>query len=104
MKSLPATVTPTSGSRERMMFRHFAVSSMAMMGLLTMAVEPAAAGATTGTWKYWNPSLAQAAPSGWRPYAGRSYDHRGYHEHHGGYTGYSRPPHGHAYGYNHHGW
>jgi len=37
------------------MFRHFAVSSMAVVGLLTMAVAPADAGAKTGTWKYWNP-------------------------------------------------
>ena len=44
------------------MFRHFAISSIAVVGLLTMAVAPADAGAKTGTWKYWNPSLAQAAP------------------------------------------
>src|SRR3954469_20521296 len=60
----PATVTPTSGSRERTMFRHLR-ASMAVVGLLTMAVAPADAGAKTGTWKYWNPSLAQAAPPYW---------------------------------------
>ena len=52
--------------RERTMFRHLAVSSMAVVGLLTMAVAPADAGAKTGTWKYWNPSLAQAAPPYWQ--------------------------------------
>ena len=93
------------------MFRHFAVSSMAVVGLLTMAVVPADAGAKTGTWKYWNPSLAQAAPPYWHEqhgggHAGRSYGHRGYQDHRGGYARYSRRPHGHAYGYNHHapGW
>ena len=89
------------------MFRHFAVSSMAVVGLLTMAVAPAAAGAKTGTWKYWSPSLAQAAPPYWHEqHAGRTYGHRGYQDYRGDYAGYSRRPHGHAYGYNHHalGW
>jgi len=93
------------------MFRHLTVSSMAVVGLLTMAVAPAAAGAKTGTWKYWNPSLAQAAPPYWLEqhgggHAGRSYGHRGYQDHRGGYARYSRRPHGHTYGYNHHapGW
>ena len=74
------------------MFRHFAISSIAVVGLLTMAVAPADAGAKTGTWTYWNPSLAQAAPP-YSPYwheqhgggyAGRSYGHRGYQDHRGG--------------------
>jgi len=83
------------------MFRHFAVSSMAVVGLLTMAVAPAEAGASTGSWKYWNPYVAQ--PYWYKPhgggYAGRGYGHRGYHGYRGGHAGYSQRHHGHAYGH-----
>src|SRR5829696_5987750 len=85
------------GHRERTMLRQLAVSSLAVVGLLTVATAPAEAGRRTGTWKYWNPYMAQAAPPHWqRPhgggYAGRGYGHPGYQGYRGGYGGYSPPP------------
>ena len=44
------------------MLRYLAVS-VAVAGLLTVATAPAEAGSTTGTWKHWNPYMAQARPS-----------------------------------------
>jgi len=44
------------------MLRYLAVS-VAVAGLLTVATAPAEAGSTTGTWKHWNPYMAQAAPA-----------------------------------------
>jgi hypothetical protein len=88
------------------MLRYLAVSTVAVAGLLTVATAPAEAGSTTGTWKYWNPYMAQAAPPYWhKPHgSGPGYRHRGYG---GGYGGYhARPPYGPAYGYRRHvpGW
>jgi hypothetical protein len=85
------------------MLRHLAVSSWAVVGLLTIAPAPAEAGQTTGTWKYWNPNMAHAAPSYWHNphgsgYARRGYRHPGYQGYRGGYGGHSRPPHGYAHG------
>ena len=87
------------------MFRYLAVSSAAVVGLLTVATAPAEAGRRTGTWKYWNPYMAQAMPHRpqhwqkphYRPHAGRGYGHPGYNQ---------RPPYGHASGYRRHvpGW
>jgi len=85
------------------MFRYLAVSSAAVVGLLAVATAPAEAGRRTGTWKYWNPYMAQAMPQQhwqkphYRPHAGRGYGHPGYNQ---------RPPYGHAYGYRRHvpGW
>ena len=90
------------------MLRHLVVASVAAGGLLTMAVAPAEAGRRTGTWKYWNPYMAQPAPQHWHKphgggYAGRGYGHPGYQGYRGGYGGYSPPPYGHAYGYRRHG-
>jgi hypothetical protein len=89
------------------MFRHLAVSSLAVLGLLTIAAAPAEAGRKTGTWKYWSPYMAQAVPNWHNPrgggYAGRSYGHPGYRGHRG-YGGYhGRPAYGPAYGYRGHG-
>jgi len=58
------------------MFRYLAVSSAAVVGLLAVATAPAEAGRRTGTWKYWNPYMAQTAPQHWQkphyaPHAGR---------------------------------
>ena len=44
------------------MFRYLAVSCAAVVGLLTVATAPAEAGRRTGTWKYWNPYMAQTMP------------------------------------------
>jgi hypothetical protein len=44
------------------MFRYLAVSSAAVVGLLAVATAPAEAGRRTGTWKYWNPYMAQTVP------------------------------------------
>jgi hypothetical protein len=89
------------------MLRHLAVSSFAVVGMLTLATAPAEAGRRTGTWKYWNPYMARPAPPYWhKPYGGGHpgrYGHPGYNGHHGGYGGYPRPPYGHAYGYRRHG-
>jgi hypothetical protein len=83
------------------MFRYLAVSSLAVVGLLTMAAAPAEAGRRTGTWKYWNPYMAQAAPQHWHKphgwHAGQGHGYRG-----GGHGGYPRPPYGPAYGYRRH--
>jgi hypothetical protein len=93
------------------MLRHFAVSSFAVAGLLTIATAPADAGQSTVTWKYWNPNMAQAAPPYWHTphgggYARFGYRHPAYQGYRGGYGGHSRPPYGHAYGYRRHspGW
>jgi hypothetical protein len=90
------------------MLRYLAVASAAVVGLLTVATAPAEAGRRTGTWKYWNPYMAQTAPPHWqRPrgggYAGRGYGHPGYQGYRSGYGGYTPPPYGHAYGYRRHG-
>ena len=90
------------------MLRHIAVSSVAVVGLLTMATAPAEAGRRTGTWKYWNPNMAYAAPPYWHKqhpgaYARRGYGHSGYQGYRGGYGGHSSPPYGHAYDYRRHG-
>jgi hypothetical protein len=88
------------------MLRYLAVSTVAVAGLLTVATAPAEAGRRTGTWKYWNPYMAQAVPPHWHkphygPSAGRGYGHPGHHASRGGYR-----PYGHAYGYRRHapGW
>jgi hypothetical protein len=94
------------------MLRHLAVSSLAVVGLLTVATAPAEARRRTGTWKYWNPYMAHVAPPPhWHKpygggYAGRGYGHPGYQGYRGGYGGYSPPPYGHAYGPRRHvpGW
>ena len=92
------------------MLHFFAVSTVAVAGLLAVATAPAEAGSTTGTWKYWNPYMAQAAPQHWHKphggaYAGRGYGN-GYHGYRGGYGGHPRRPYGPAYGYRGHapGW
>ena len=89
------------------MLRYLAVASVAVVGLFTVAAVPAEAGASTGSWKYWTPYMARAAPPHWphvRQYDGPRYGHRGYPGHHGGYR--AQPPYGHAYGYRRHphGW
>src|SRR4051812_39884102 len=98
------------------MLRYLAVSSAAVLCLLTAAAAPAEAGQSTGTWKYWSPEMAQPATPHWPHgggYGGRAY---GYaqpatpHWHHGGrgyghlghgYSGYPQPPYRRAYGYRH---
>jgi hypothetical protein len=92
------------------MRRHLAIPALAVAGLLTMAAAPAEAGRRTGTWKYWNPNMAYAAPPYWYKrhpgaYAGPGYVQPRYHGYRGGYGRYS-PPSGHAYGYRRHapGW
>jgi hypothetical protein len=82
------------------MFRYLALSSAAVVGLLVVATAPAEAGRRTGTWKYWNPYMAQTAPHRWHkphysPYAGGGH---GDHAYRGGSA-----PYGHAYGYRRHG-
>jgi hypothetical protein len=47
------------------MLRYFAVASVAVVGLFTVAAVPAEAGASTGSWKYWTPYSAHAAPPHW---------------------------------------
>ena len=89
------------------MLRYFAIASVAVVGLFTVAAVPAEAGASTGSWKYWTPYTAHAAPPHWphaRGYDGRGYGHRGYHAYRGGYP--AKPPHGHAYDHRRHphGW
>jgi len=77
------------------MLRYLAISSAAVLSLLTTATAPAAAGQSTGTWKYWSPQMAQTVVPYW--------------SHGGGYGGRARaqpaPPHWHqwhgGHGYGH---
>jgi|SoiMethySBSTD1v2_1073268.scaffolds.fasta_scaffold3062802_1 hypothetical protein len=81
------------------MFRNFAVTSLAVAGLLTAAALPAEAGASTGTWRYWTPYTAHAAPPYWphaRGHMGRGDYHRG---HHGYREGHHGPTYWHAPGW-----
>ena len=78
------------------MYGRIAFSALAVVTLIAAAM-PAAAGQSTGTWKYWNPNMAYAAPPHWqhRHYGGHpgwGYGHR-QHRHYG--HAYSRgyPPH-----------
>ena len=83
------------------MLRKLAISSLALAGLLAAAAVPAQAGSRTGSWKYWHPNMAVAAPPYWHkhhhgPFAGRGYGPPRRH----GYGGHASP-YGHAYGYRH---
>src|SRR3954466_14042102 len=99
------------------MLRYLAVSSAAVLCLLTAAAAPAEAGQSTGTWKYWSPQMARPAPywSHGGGYRGHGYGHAqpapshwhqggghgggGYGHFGRGYGGYPQPPYGWGYGY-----
>ena len=81
------------------MYGRIAFTALAVVTLLT-AAAPAGAGQSTGTWKYWNPNMAYAAPPYWQqPHYGR---HPGYgHRQHRHYEA----PYAYSHGYPHHrGW
>src|SRR5215207_4593296 len=71
--SLPPELT-WGGYRERIMYGRIAFSALAVVTLIAAAM-PAAAGQSTGTWKYWKPNMAYAAPPHWQ------------HPHYGGHPG-----------------
>jgi hypothetical protein len=68
---------------------------------LGLAAVPAEAGRRTGTWKYWNPNMAYAAPPYWYAHPQARRYSRGYGP--PAYQGYGYgPPYGRAYGYRRH--
>ena len=83
------------------MYGRIAFTALAVVTLLT-AAAPAGAGQSTGTWKYWNPNMAYAAPPYWQQphyggHPGWRYGHR-QHRHH-------EAPYAYSHGYPHHrGW
>ncbi len=83
------------------MYGRIAFTALAVVTLLA-AAAPAGAGQSTGTWKYWSPNMAYAAPPYWQqPHYG---GHPGWRYGHRQYRDY-RAPYAYSHGYPHHrGW
>jgi hypothetical protein len=91
------------------MLRRTTLSSLAMVGLLTLAAAPAEAGRRTGSWKFVNPNSAYAMTpfahphQHFRGYAGTRYGHPRHYWGHRGYRDHAPSPYGYGYGHRRYG-
>ena len=108
-----ATVTPTGGSRERTMFPSFRNFFHRCGGFADHGSGACRRGSEdrnleigTRVWLRLRRPIRPIGMSSTEVVRGAQLRCRGYQDHRGGYSGYSRRPHGHTYGYNHHapGW